>query len=80
MQAGVGGDVVGVGGGCWEASLTLQSIYFLKATTKTILILVEGDQGWWMGGEGVWKQESDKIIWLNQNRFGQGAPNTLLDY
>ena len=43
MQAGVGGDVVGVGGGCWEASLTLQSIYFLKATTKTILILVEGD-------------------------------------
>ena len=30
-------------GWCWEARLAMQNLYFLKATVKTVLILVEGD-------------------------------------
>ena len=42
VQWGVGGGHWGWGGEGGEAILTIQSIYSKKATTKTILILVEG--------------------------------------
>ena len=36
-------------------TMQLQSIYFKKATTKTILILVKGGYGVICGGAGGWE-------------------------
>ena len=81
--------VVVVGGGAWgfgeRPDCQLQSIYFKKATTKTILILVTG--GGWGGGrwrEGEVRLTMCKVYTESHDqdhfeKFGQSCLNIKIE-